>query len=164
MKKIDPKVEEQKELEAKHNIVRVYSSTEASGKLYLKRIQTVAESKKQNKIIKYPLAPSFYSASRKKRNILILAKHDVKRLARRAGLVTCEGFNYNAKNNNLVWPYPCPRPSFKTAWLYKTACLNSIQSVAMQLHILWTALRWDDMHTRPLSGKNPFETLKFKIF
>ena len=141
----------QKDLEAKHNIVRVYSNADASGKLYLKRIQTVAESKKQNKIIKYPLAPSFYAASRKKRNILILAKHDVKRLARRAGLVTCEGFNYNAKNNNLVWPYPCPRPSFKTAWLYKTACLNSIQSVAMQLHVLWTCLRWDDMHTRPLA-------------
>ena len=151
----DEKIKEeeisQKDLEAKHNIVRVYSNVDASGKLYLKRIQTVAESKKQNKIIKYPLAPSFYAASRKKRNILILAKHDQKRLARRAGLVTCEGFNYNAKNNNLVWPYPCPRPSFKTAWLYKTACLNSIQSVAMQLHVLWTCLRWDDMHTRPLS-------------
>ena len=84
-------------------------------------------------------------------NIFILAKHDGKRLARRAGKVTCEGFNYSSKANNLVWPYPCPRPSFKTAWLYRTACLNSIQTVAMQLRILWVCLRWDDMQMKSLS-------------
>ena len=39
----------------KHGVTRVYSNLDASGKLYLKRIQTVAESKKQSKIIKYPL-------------------------------------------------------------------------------------------------------------
>ena len=88
-------------------------------------------------------APSFYAPSRKKRNILILAKHDGKRLARRAGHVTCEGFNYASKSNNMVWPYPCPRPTFRTAWLYRTACLNSIQTVAMQLRDLWVCNKFD---------------------
>ena len=134
-----------------HNITRIYSSCDASGKLYLKRIQTVAESKKQSKIIRYPLAPSFYCQTRRKRNILNLAKHDVKHLARKAGTVACEGFNYGSKSNNLVWPYPCPRPTFKTSWLYKTACLNSIQTVATQLRTLWACIRWDDMQTKPTS-------------
>ena len=102
-----------------NNLNRVYSSTDSSGKLYLKRIQTVAESKKQSKIIKYPLAPSFFAPTRKKRSVLILAKHDVKRLARRAGHVTCEGFNYSSKPNNQIWPYPCPRPTFKTSWMFR---------------------------------------------
>ena len=127
---------------------RIYSSSDASGKLYLKRIQTVAESKKQSKIIRYPLPPSFVCPSRRKKNILSLAKYDAKRLARRAGFVTCEGFNYNSKTNNLVWPYPCPRPTFKTAWLYKTACLSSIQAVSLQLRILWASIKWDDLHTK----------------
>ena len=44
------------ELEDKKlGVTRVYSSFNASGKLYLKKIRTVAESKKQSKIIKYPL-------------------------------------------------------------------------------------------------------------
>ena len=97
----------------------------------------------------------------RKRNIFILAKHDGKRLARRAGKVTCEGFNYSSKANNLVWPYPCPRPSFKTAWLYRTACLNSIQTVAMQLRILWVCLRWDDMQMKSLSTDGKYFERRF---
>ena len=88
-------------------------------------------------------APSFYSASRKKRNIFILAKHDSKRLARLAGHVTCEGFDYASKSNNKVWPYPCPPPTFGTAWLYSTACLDSFQTVAMQLRALWVCTKFN---------------------
>ena len=131
------------------DVVRIYSSTDTTGKLYLKRIQSVAESKKQGKVVRYPLAPHFYAKTRQKRNILLLAKHDVKRLSRKAGTVACEGFNYNSKSNNVVWPYPCPRPSFQTTWLYRTASADSIQSVALQLRILWACIRWDDMQTRP---------------
>lgn len=156
---VKKEAEEKKDTETKPvvpNVNRVYSNANPSGKLYLKRIQTVAESKKQSKIIKYPLAPSFFAPTRKKRSILILAKHDAKRLARRAGFVTCEGFNYNSKSNNLVWPYPCPRPTFKTAWLFRTASLGSIQTVAMQVRILWACLRWDDLQTKSnsLDGKH----------
>ena len=139
-------------------ITRVYSSDDTTGKLYLKRIQSVAESKKQSKVVKYPLAPHFYAKTRKKRNLLLLAKHDVKRMARRAGTVTAEGFNYNAKSNNLVWPYPSPRPLFKTTWLYKTASVESVQSVAMQMRVLWASVRWDDMVARPLSVDGKYQT------
>ena len=65
--------------------------------------------------------------------------------------------NYQKFNFFLqVWPYPCPRPTFKCCWLYRTASLESLQSVALQLRILWACLKWDDMHTKPatLDGKN----------
>ena len=78
-------------VEAKDAVTRVYSSTDSSGKLYLKRIQTVAESKAKGKIVKYPLAPHFYAKARQKRNILLLAKHDIRRMARKAGQVSGEG-------------------------------------------------------------------------
>lgn len=107
--------------------LRVYSSSDTTGKLYLKRIQSVAESKKQSKIVRYPLAPHFYAKTRRKRNLLLLAKHDVRRMARKGGVNTAEGFNYNAKNNSSAWPYPCPRPTFRTTWLYRTACMDSLQ-------------------------------------
>lgn len=141
------KVEEKKTLLAASE--RVYSSSDSSGRLYLKRIQSVAESKRQSKVVKYPLAPHFYAKSRKKRNILLLAKHDAKHGARKAGMVGVEGFNYNAKANNQVWPYPCPRPTFRTAWLYRTASLDSLQAVSLQLRIFWASLKWDDMQTKP---------------
>ena len=131
---------------------RIYSSTDTSGKLYLKRIKSVSDPKAKSKEIKYPPAPSFHSKSRDKYNILILAKHDVKRLARKAGQVTAEGFNYAAKANNQVWPYPCPRPTFKTAWLFRTACLESLQAVGLQLRIIWACLKWDDMQTKPATA------------
>jgi hypothetical protein len=51
---VTPK-KKQADEDKKLGVTRVYSSLDASGKLYLKRIQTVAESKKQSKIIKYPL-------------------------------------------------------------------------------------------------------------
>lgn len=49
----------------------------------------------------YPEAPSFNILSDKK-SILVLAKHDAKRLARKAGMAQCEGFNYNSKPNPQV--------------------------------------------------------------
>ena len=135
------------------SLKRCYSVESPAGSLYLKRIQSVAESKKTSRIVKYPLAPSFWSTSRKKRNILIVNKHDIRRLARNLSLTSqVDGFNYAAKANNMVWPYPCPRPAFKTSWLFRTAAMKSLHSVAMQLRILWMCIRWDDMLTKPPSG------------
>jgi nucleosome-remodeling factor subunit BPTF len=99
--------------------------------------------------------------SRNKKNILILAKHDAKRLARKAGQVSCEGFNYTAKANHQVWPYPCPRPTFKTAWLYRTVCLESLQTVGLQLRILWACIKWDDMQTKPATADGKHQVSMF---
>ena len=51
-----------------------------------------------------------------------------------------------------MWPYPCPRPFFSTTWLYRTASAESIQTVAMQLRILWACIKWDDMDVRPVTS------------
>ena len=144
--------------EKEANIVRVYSSQDTTARLYLKRIQSVADTKKQSKVIKYPLAPNFLSRTRKIRNILYLAKHNVKHLARKAGQGFAEGFNHNAKTNNAVWPYPCSRPVFRTTWLFRTSSVTSLQAVALQLRILWCSIRWDDMATRPLSIDGKHQT------
>ena len=126
----------------------------------MKRIQSVADMKRQGKVVRYPLAPNFYSKARKKRNILLLAKHDVKHMARKFGTSYCEGFNYNAKGNNQVWPYPCPRPFFHTSWSFRTSSSEAIQSVGLQLKILWACIRWDDMNSKSLSadGKHQVTT------
>ena len=142
------------------DVGRVYSSKDTTGRLYLKRIQSVAESKRQGKVVRYPLAPNFYSKSRKKRNILLLAKHDIKHMARKFGITYGEGFNYTAKGNNQVWPYPCPRPFFHTTWSFRTSSSEAIQSVGLQLKILWACVRWDDMNSKTLSsdGKHQVTT------
>ena len=142
------------------DVVRIYSSSDTTGRLYLKRIQSVADMKRQGKVVRYPLAPNFYSKARKKRNILLLAKHDVKHMARKFGTSYCEGFNYNSKGNNQVWPYPCPRPFFHTTWSYRTSSSEAIQSVGLQLKILWACIRWDDMSSKPLTadGKHQVTT------
>ena len=78
---------------------RCYSTEATAGTLYLKRIQSVAESKKGSRVVKYPLASTFSNRSKPLRSILVLVKHDLKKLARNGGLVTTDGFNYNAKPN-----------------------------------------------------------------
>ena len=88
---------------------RVYSSTDSSGKLYLKRIQTVAESKAKGKVVKYPLAPHFYAKTREKRNILLLAKHDIRRMARKWGRICGEGI-YTDITLLQCQSYNCQRP------------------------------------------------------
>lgn len=142
------------------DVTRIYSSKDTTGRLYLKRIQSVADMKRQGKVVRYPLAPNFYSKARKKRNILLLAKHDVKHMARKFGISYGEGFNYNAKSNNQVWPYPCPRPFFHTTWSYRTSSSEAIQSVGLQLKILWACIRWDDMNSKTPSadGKHQVTT------
>ncbi|CAB0041624.1 unnamed protein product [Trichogramma brassicae] len=62
--------------------------------------------------------------------------------------------------NPSVWPYPCPRPLFKTCWLYRTVGLRSLAAAALQLRILWSCIRWDDVNTKPMSsdGKHQITT------
>ena len=133
----------------KDDVKRIYSNPDTSQHLYLKRIMSTAEAKRPCRIVKYPLAPTFWSKAHNKRNILIQSKHDLRKLSRTGGLDTGEGYNYNAKANQSVWPYPCPRPTFKTSWMFRTAGMTSLHSVAMQLRILWMCIRWDDMSTKP---------------
>lgn len=137
---------------------RVYSAMSTEGKVYLKKIAP-ADKKKKRQIVKYPVC-STYQTRRSIKSILVLPKHDVRKLARHAGRIQIHGFHVMAKPNNSVWPYPCARPLFKTCWVYRTVNLKSLAAVALQLRIVWACLRWDDMQVKPptTDGKHQITT------
>ena len=139
---------------------RIYSATSSEGKVYLKRVINVSNDKhKKRQIIKYPVCSTFLT-KKGVRSILILPKHEVRKLSRSAGRIYISGFHALAKPNNSVWPYPCARPLFKTCWMYRTVNLRSLAAAGLQLRILWACLRWDDMQAKPLStdGKHQVTT------
>ncbi|XP_049867331.1 nucleosome-remodeling factor subunit NURF301 [Pectinophora gossypiella] len=149
-----------KEEKTENGVVRVYSAECPRGKLYLKRVQTSAvEKKKKRTPVKYPLCSSFHTRSKAK-TIMVLPHHELKKLSRQAGHSTVTGFSHSAKPNQTVWPYPCARPLFKTCWLYRTVNLQWLASAALQLRILWSCLRWDDMSAKPATadGKHQLTT------
>ena len=139
---------------------RIYTATSTEGKLYLKKVvNTTADRKKKRTPVKYPLCSTFCTKN-KQRSILVLPRHELRKLSRVGGKTPVQGFHHQAKANMSVWPYPCPRPLFKTCWLYRTVGLKSLAAAAIQLRILWACLRWDDMAAKPLStdGKNQITT------
>lgn len=152
---------------------KMYSTTSTGGKIYLHNVKLLVKSEiiphvqpngcqdpvPLSEGFKYPIITNF-STYKLSKNIMVLPKYEVSRLARRAGKTAVNGFNHQAKNNNSVWPYPCSRPLFKTCWTYRTFCLNSLSTFALQLRIIWTCMRWDDMATKPATadGKNQVTT------
>ncbi|XP_048270698.1 nucleosome-remodeling factor subunit NURF301 isoform X2 [Bombus terrestris] len=139
---------------------RVYSTTSTEGKVYLKKVAiSLADRKKKRTPVKYPLCSTFCTKN-KHRSILLLPQHELRKLARVGGRIQVQGFHHMAKANMSVWPYPCPRPLFKTCWLYRTVGIKSLAAAALQLRILWACLRWDDMAAKPLStdGKHQITT------
>ncbi|XP_065345796.1 nucleosome-remodeling factor subunit NURF301 isoform X2 [Cloeon dipterum] len=161
--------------------LRVYSAPNPSGKLYLKKLvratttstpttnstsvstlSTVLSGgggRRKKLQVKYPLTSKFCSHS-KKSTILALSHHELRKMARKCGYTYVHGFSHTAKANQSVWPYPCPRPLFKTCWMYRMTLATSLATVATQLRILWHCLRWDDMQTKPPNsdGKNQVTT------
>jgi nucleosome-remodeling factor subunit BPTF len=139
---------------------RVYSRISTEGKIYLKRVPIQGENKrKKRQVIKYPVC-STYKTKKCRGSLLVLPQHEVKKLARHAGRIHINGYHALAKPNNCVWPYPCARPLFKTCWVYRTGNIRSLAAVALQLRILWSCLRWDDMQTKPpnTEGKHQLTT------
>ncbi|RZF42669.1 hypothetical protein LSTR_LSTR001464 [Laodelphax striatellus] len=139
---------------------RVYSATSSRGKVYLKKSSmAVVDKRKKRAQVKYPHCSTFQTKS-KKRNLLILPQHELRKLARLSGRVMVNGFNHLAKINQQAWPYPCSRPLFKTCWLYRTMNLKTLAAACLQLKIIWACLRWDDMQVKPPSsdGKHQVTT------
>lgn len=100
-----------------------------------------------------------YLTPSKKSSLFVLRKHFLKSLARREGKCETPGFNYACKMSNVNWPYPCPRPYFRTAWEYRTMMMRNIPAVATQLRVFWACIRWDDLSTKvPPSGANTITT------
>ncbi|XP_053625011.1 nucleosome-remodeling factor subunit NURF301 [Plodia interpunctella] len=149
-----------KEEKTENGIIRVYSSENPCRKVYLKKVQTSAvEKKKKRTPVKYPLCSTFHTRSKAK-TLMVLPHHELRKISRQAGHSTVSGFSHNAKPNQAVWPYPCPRPLFKTCWLYRTVNLQWLASAALQVRIMFTCLRWDDMVAKPATadGKHQLTT------
>ncbi|XP_067672997.1 nucleosome-remodeling factor subunit BPTF-like [Haliotis asinina] len=98
-----------------------------------------------------PVCQKFQNATKKK-SIFILERHDLRKMARKGSNREASGFNYNCKMNNVNWIYPCPRPLFRTAWRYRTQTIKSLAAAALQLRILWSCIRWDDVAVKPPAG------------
>ncbi|XP_060810725.1 nucleosome-remodeling factor subunit NURF301 [Amyelois transitella] len=149
-----------KEEKTENGVIRIYSSESPRGKVYLKKVQTSAvEKKKKRTPVKYPLCSTFHTRSKAK-TLMVLPHHELRRISRQAGHSTVSGFSLNAKPNQAVWPYPCPRPLFKTCWLYRTVNLQWLASAALQVRIMFACLRWDDMAAKPATadGKHQLTT------
>jgi nucleosome-remodeling factor subunit BPTF len=142
----------EKELDADGN-EKVFSTIETAGKIYLKKTFTATANGTET-------SANFPSIATNTKSILVLAKFELEKCARQAGKYYAIGFNHQAKNNNSVWPYPCSRPSFRTCWVYRTLCANSFSALGLQLRIIWSCMRWDDLQTKPatLDGKNQITT------
>lgn len=92
-------------------------------------------------------------------SILVLERFELRTLARNAGRREVNGFRYDTKTNNVLWPYPCARPRMKTCWRYRTRAAHNLSAVAQQLRILWASLRWDDLNMKaPHGGENTVTT------
>ena len=145
---------------------KVFSAVATAGRIYLKKADHLLLTKPAavvaavtDIVSRYPTVTSTTTLKNFK-SIMLLSRHELEKCARRAGKYYAIGFNHVAKNNNSVWPYPCSRPFFRTCWVYRTLCANSFSNLGLQLRILWTCLRWDDMATKPatLDGKNQVTT------
>ncbi|XP_074033791.1 nucleosome-remodeling factor subunit NURF301 E(bx) isoform X2 [Leptinotarsa decemlineata] len=154
---------EEKTIKAEHaedGTERVYTTMSTEGKVILKRVPTTLELKrKRRQVVKYPACSTFRTRNNRS-SLLVLPRHETRKLARNAGRIHINGFHALAKANNSVWPYPCSRPLFKTCWIYRTVNLKSLANAALQLKILWACLRWDDMQTKPpnADGKHQITT------
>ncbi|RWS27535.1 nucleosome-remodeling factor subunit BPTF-like protein, partial [Leptotrombidium deliense] len=103
-----------------------------------------------------PPCPRFTTNKSQKKSIFLLPRFELKKLARNAALREVAGFSYTAKLNLSYWKYnQTPRPLFRTCWLWRCITLKSLSGVALQLRLLWSCLRWDDLTTKPpQSGQN----------
>jgi len=78
---------------------RVYSTTCTKGRVYLKKVAvSVADRRKKRTPVKYPLCSTFQTRS-KRRNMLILPQHELRKLARLGGRMAVNGYHHLAK----VW-------------------------------------------------------------
>lgn len=148
---------------------RVYSPNSPRGRVYLindaaklyeqaVKAEDKAIVSKKPAYSRYPLISTFLT-HKKKRSLLVLPRFELLKLARLGGKSAANGFHHAAKNNT-IWQYQCSRPLFRTCWSYRTSNATTLSCLALQLRILWSCLRWDDMIAKPPStdGKHQVTT------
>lgn len=140
--------------------LKIFGSDNTKGKIYLEKIPLKKKQDKDKDNLILPIPPNFRAADGTP-SILSLPMYEIMKLARTGGKNLANGFHIMAKTNTTVWPYQCPRPLFKTCWIYRTLTLNSYAAMALQIRILWTCLRWDDMGAKPtnIDGKHQVRVL-----
>jgi len=99
------------------------------------------------RIAKWPLRHSVKS-------LFTLQKHERRKLGRKAGMKEVNGYVYTSRAVGVNWPVGIPRPSFKVAWRFRTQSLKTLAGAAIQLRILQSCLKWDEMNVRPPRGNN----------
>lgn len=99
------------------------------------------------RLAKWPLRHSVKS-------VFALQKHDRRRLGRKAGMKEMSGYVYSSRAVGINWPSGIPRPSFKVAWRFRTQSLKTLAGAALQLRVLQSCLKWDEMNIRPPRGNS----------
>ncbi|KAJ1366253.1 hypothetical protein KIN20_026865 [Parelaphostrongylus tenuis] len=94
-----------------------------------------------------PDVNKFVSRGSKRTSIFVIPQITLRQLAKTGGrkAIYIPSFSSSAKGNLQYWNYPAPRPCFDLCWRWLTANCKSLQSVALQLRILWASVRWMDM-------------------
>ena len=137
---------------------KVPPERKTSDKIKLLKMSKLGVKRKAAKKTSLPIAHKFKSPSGVK-SLFVLEKWEERKLARRCGRTEVTAFKYDCKMNNVNWPYPCPRPLFKTAFRYRMQTVKSLAGAAIGLRILWACVRWDDMATKaPAGGTNTIST------
>lgn len=124
---------------------RIFSSKTTSGKVYLARIGANYNPSKPVDVrplkkapMKYPSTNGFLT-KKGRRSILVLPKRELKKLARRGGNMSINGFSSSNKSN-------VPSPLFSTCWQFHTMNAQTLAAIGLQLRILYSCLRWNYMN------------------
>ena len=151
---------------AAHTITQTVSSTTATPKLITTKHLPYSEEfyNKSNSRIKYigkvyespdvllkTEAVLLHQLCDGVKSIFYLPKHQISKVARKAGMTEVNGFLYNCKPSN-TWPEGVPRPCFQVIWKYRLSKAKQLSTVAHLLRILHCCLKWDVMTTKPPKG------------
>ena len=94
-----------------------------------------------------PLPWTFSFDKNQSTNIFILPSYILRRLARGSmNFTDVPGFlnsRLTGIGTRFGWPYPCGRPSVRTAWCYKVQTSTSFFALAHHFKYLWHCIRWD---------------------
>lgn len=99
------------------------------------------------RLAKWPLRHSVKS-------VFALPKHERRKLGRKAGLKEVSGYTYASRAVGVNWPAGIPRPSFKVAWRFRTQSLKTLAGAGLQLRILQSCLKCEEMNVRPPRGNS----------
>ncbi|CAF1285366.1 unnamed protein product [Adineta ricciae] len=108
---------------------------------------TSNEKKSISNPFRLPLPWTFSFDANISPNIFILPAYILRRLARASMTLTdAPGFinsRLSGIGTRFGWPYPCGRPSVRTAWCYKVQTSTSFFAIAHHMKYLWNCIRWD---------------------